>query len=216
LIFTRRSASALGATVGLLAASAAVVATDLGPRMLARLHARHPSVPAVVARAEAVPFASQAFDVVLGAQMWHWVDVRRAAAEAARVLRPGGRLALCWNDVDAAGQRWYEEQQERLEASSPGYTRQYRTRDDAAELLRTGLFDDVRTWSGHWTREVDWPLYERWLRSRSYVQALPDVEAFVAAERASLAEAFPDGRIVEPFRTRLVHARVPPPHPSGS
>ena len=39
------------------------------------------------------------------------------------------------------------------------------------------------------------------------MQALDDVEAFVAAERASLAEAFPDGRIVEPFRVALWVAR---------
>jgi hypothetical protein len=41
------------------------------------------------------------------------------------------------------------------------------------------------------------------------VQALPDVEGFVAAERASLAEAFPDGTVVEPFSVRLVVAHLP-------
>ena len=63
-----------------------------------------------------------------------------------------------------------------------------------------------------WTRTLDWPTYERWLRSKSYVAALPDPAAFLAAERASLAEAFPDGRIVEPFRVRLVTAREPVRH----
>ena len=192
------------ATAGLLAAGADVVATDVGPRMLGRLHERHPSVPVAVARAEALPFAASSFDVVCGAQMWHWVDVPAAVAQVRRVLRPGGRLAVWWNDVDADGAPWYEAQQARLEASSPGYTRGYRTRAYDDELRAS--FADVRTWTGSWSRTVDWPTYERWLRSRSYVQAVPDLPTFLAAERASMAEAFPDGRIVEPFTVRLVVA----------
>ncbi len=45
------------------------------------------------------------------------------------------------------------------------------------------------------------------LRSKSYVAALPDPEAFLAAERASMGAAFPDGRVVEPFRVFRLLAR---------
>ena len=193
-------------TPGLLARSARPVSTDLGPKMLGRLHARHPDVPVAVARAEALPFAARSFDGVCGAQMWHWVDVAAAAGEVARVLRPGGWLALWWNDLDAAGERWYDEQQDRLEASGTGYSRDYRTRAYDEELRATGLFARVDTWTTRWERSLDRPLYERWLRSKSYVDALPDREGFLAAERESLGRAFPDGRIVEPFRVRLVTA----------
>jgi SAM-dependent methyltransferase len=197
------------ATRGLVAAGADVVASDLGPRMLGRLRAALPGVPAVVARAEALPFPAASFDVVCAAQAWHWVDVPAAAAQVARVLRPGGRLAVWWNEVDAAAgspafAAAWSAQQQRLEEANPRYRRQYRDRDYASELMATGHFGDVRTWTGSWRRELDWPTYERWLRSKSYVQAVDDVEALVAAERASLAEAFPDGRIVEPFSVRLV------------
>ncbi|MGW5383499.1 class I SAM-dependent methyltransferase [Nocardia sp. NPDC003963] len=34
------------------------------------------------------------FDAVVAAQSWHWVDPLAGAAKAARVLRPGGRLAI--------------------------------------------------------------------------------------------------------------------------
>ena len=197
------------ATVGLLAAGARVVATDHGPKMLGRLHAKHPAVPVAVARAEALPFAAASFDGVCGAQMWHWVDVPAAVAQVARVLRPGGWLAVWWNDLDAAGERWYDEQQARLEADGSGYRRSYRARAYDEELVATGVFADVTTWTGTWTRELDWPTYERWLRSKSYVAALPDQEGFVAAERESLRRAFPAGRIVEPFRVRLVVALLP-------
>ena len=193
-------------TPGLLARGADVVSTDRGPRMLGRLHATHPSVPVAVARAEQLPFADGAFDGVCGAQMWHWVDAPVAAAEVARVLSPGGWLALWWNDVDADGEPWYDAQQDRLEAAGTGYRRTYRAQDYAGSLQ--GSFRSVQEWTGSWSRTVGWPVYERWLRSKSYVAALPDPEGFVAAERASLAAAFPDGRIVEPFRVRLLTARL--------
>jgi SAM-dependent methyltransferase len=201
------------ATRRLVAARAEVVATDLGPRMLGRLRANLPAVPVAVARAERLPLAPAVADAVCAAQAWHWVDVPAAAAEAARVLRPGGWLAVWWNEVDpAAGTpafaRAWDAQQSRLEAGNPRYRRGYRDRDYAAELRATGLFGDVSTARASWSRTLPWERYERWLRSKSYVQALPDVEAFVAAERTSLAQAFPDGELVEPFTLLVVVART--------
>lgn len=196
------------ASRGLLAAGADVVGSDVGPRMLGRARAQL-GLPAVVARAEALPLRDACVDGVCGAQMWHWVDVEAATAEVVRVLRPGGWLAVWWNDVDAGDEPWYRAQQDRLEAADPSYSRAYRDRAYPDELRATGRFRDVRTWEGTWSRTLDWPRYERWLRSKSYVAALPDEQAFLDAERQSLASAFPDGRIVEPFRVRLVLASLP-------
>jgi SAM-dependent methyltransferase len=39
-----------------------------------------------------------AFDLVVAAQCWHWFDRRLAAAEARRVLKPGGALLICHYD----------------------------------------------------------------------------------------------------------------------
>jgi SAM-dependent methyltransferase len=41
--------------------------------------------------------AGRAFDAVVAGTAWHWVDPVAGAAKAARVLRPGGRLALFWH-----------------------------------------------------------------------------------------------------------------------
>ncbi|GIE75222.1 methyltransferase type 11 [Actinoplanes philippinensis] len=41
--------------------------------------------------------AGRTFDTVVAGQTWHWVDPAAGSAQAARVLRPGGRLALFWN-----------------------------------------------------------------------------------------------------------------------
>jgi SAM-dependent methyltransferase len=39
-----------------------------------------------------------AFDLVVAAQCWHWFDRALAAAEAKRVLKPGGVLLICHHD----------------------------------------------------------------------------------------------------------------------
>ncbi|MGB8962863.1 MAG: class I SAM-dependent methyltransferase [Pseudonocardiaceae bacterium] len=41
--------------------------------------------------------AGRAFDAVIAAQAWHWIDPIAGAAKAAQALRPGGRLAAFWN-----------------------------------------------------------------------------------------------------------------------
>lgn len=50
--------------------------------------------------AENTGLASHSFDVVTYAQCWHWLDTAKACAEAARILKPGGRLAIIFNQID--------------------------------------------------------------------------------------------------------------------
>jgi SAM-dependent methyltransferase len=175
-----------------------LVVTDLGPKMLARGLSKH-HWPGVVARAEALPFQGSAFDTVCGAQMWHWTSPP-AGEEVHRVLRPGGRLLLWWNEVDLQAD-WWARQQDRLEAGNPAYHRGYREVDYNAQL--EGLFATQPPTLLHWERTLSLELYERWLRSKSYVQELANVDGFVAACRADLLDAFPDGRVVEPFVVRI-------------
>ena len=50
--------------------------------------------------AEDVPLPGSCVDAVTVGQAWHWVRPQAAAAEVARVLRPGGVLGLAWNSRD--------------------------------------------------------------------------------------------------------------------
>ncbi|GAA2897604.1 class I SAM-dependent methyltransferase [Streptosporangium fragile] len=59
--------------------------------------ARRSGIEVEVATFEAWDPAGRDFDAVVAGQAWHWVDAVAGAAKAARVLRPGGRLAAFWN-----------------------------------------------------------------------------------------------------------------------
>ena len=84
-------------TRDLVARGLDVVAVEPDPHMRAVLEGRVPGADVRAGSAEELPVDDGDVDVVIGAQMWHWVDVERATAEVARVLRPGGTLGLLWN-----------------------------------------------------------------------------------------------------------------------
>ena len=77
-----------------------VTAVEPDERMRAVLSGSGVKADVQAGHAEELPVDSSSYDVVIAASAWHWVDEARAVPEVARVLRPGGRLALTWNGVD--------------------------------------------------------------------------------------------------------------------
>ena len=49
--------------------------------------------------AEETGLPNDVYDIVVFAQSWHWMDPERAGLEAARILAPGGVLAIVWNQM---------------------------------------------------------------------------------------------------------------------
>jgi SAM-dependent methyltransferase len=87
-------------TRALVARGLEVVAVEPLAEMRESLEAALPEVQALAGTAEEIPLPDASVDAITVAQAWHWVDPRRATAEAARVLRPGGTLGLIWNRRD--------------------------------------------------------------------------------------------------------------------
>lgn len=73
------------------AAGCTVLGVEPDERMAAV--ARRGGVEVEIARFEDWQPAGRTFDAVVAGTAWHWVDPVAGAAKAARVLRPGGRLA---------------------------------------------------------------------------------------------------------------------------
>ena len=49
--------------------------------------------------AEETGLPNDVYDIVVFAQSWHWMNPERAGLEAARILAPGGALAIVWNQM---------------------------------------------------------------------------------------------------------------------
>ena len=80
-----------GYALGLLAGrwpAARLLAADFAPSMLTAAGG------GVCADIESLPFAASSFDLYWSSLTVQWCDARRVAREAARTLRPGGRLAI--------------------------------------------------------------------------------------------------------------------------
>ena len=87
-------------TRGLVALGHRVTAVEPLPEMLEHLRRAVPAATAVTGSAEQIPLPDGSADVVACAQAFHWFDQQAALREIARVLRPGGRIALVWNTRD--------------------------------------------------------------------------------------------------------------------
>jgi SAM-dependent methyltransferase len=119
----------------LVRAGASVVALDLSGEQLAtarRLQRQlGPVFPLVQADAERVPLAGGCFDLVISEHgVAAWCDPKRWLPEAARLLRPGGRLVFLTNshlsalcvpaEEGVAGQRLVRGQREAYRVHWPG------------------------------------------------------------------------------------------------
>ena len=69
-----------------------------------------PNFRSVSGTAEATTLPDDSIDFVIAGQAFHWFDPARTRAEFARILRPGGKIALVWNQrrLDEAFAREYQ------------------------------------------------------------------------------------------------------------
>lgn len=184
-----------------------VVAVEPGEEMAAELRRRVPGVPVLRGDGNALPLAGACADMVTYAQAWHWTDPKRAVPEAWRVLRPGGVLALWWNDV-ALDIPWIAAQEGRIARHFDGDPLP-RPRDEAGQLRRA--FQGIENVPRHAHRRL------RWSRTMTVDGHLANIgshsvflvsgehaRAFLTEERARLLSLFPEGRVEEVYDVLLI------------
>jgi SAM-dependent methyltransferase len=153
--------------------------------------AHHPRVGWVSATAQATGLASGRVDLVLAAQSFHWFHTREAVAEFARILRPGGRLAIMWNrrstaDPLTAGFR-------RAILDSGGEVPAERMPFEPSIVRQDGLFTPVERQGWPNTQRLDRDGLIGRAHSASYVPKSGEVGARLLDELRALHARYADG-----------------------
>ncbi|MFG3224506.1 class I SAM-dependent methyltransferase [Kitasatospora sp. NPDC048194] len=181
-----------------------VVAVEPDEDMRALLAAHAPRAAVRAGTAERIPLPDGSVDAVVVAHAWHWFDQAAALSEIARVLTPGGTLALVWNVRDES-QPWTAELGALMRRSA-------RRRIDTAPVI-PAPFGAPERLEIRWEHQSTPAGILDMVASRSYVIALPEAErAGLLADVERLLATHPDlagrERIAMPYLTRCTRVRL--------
>ncbi len=210
------------ATVPLARRGYRILCIELGENLatIARRNlADYPLVEVRTGDFEYYPVPEGAFDLAVSATAFHWLDPARAYPKIKRSLRPGGAIALFWNEhvhSDASGD-FFEAVQEVYEREAPeivkpddhkGLPQPHELPDRTAEIEASGLFDGVIRRDYRWDEPYDAEGYLRVLSTYSGHMALdPTSRERLFGGIRDLIEREHGGRIVKGYATTLYLAR---------
>jgi ubiquinone/menaquinone biosynthesis C-methylase UbiE len=160
----------------LCAAGVPTVAVEPAPGMLKVLRHTVSRAQVLAGTAEDLPLPDASVDLVAVGQAFHWFDLDRALPELARVLRPGGRLALFYNSRDTSV-AWVRALTD-VVGDHADHSRVHREQDPAV----LGPFVPEAYREFRHQQELDAAGLAELVGSRSYAIRMP------AAERAALFE----------------------------
>ncbi len=180
---------------------ARVVAVEPVAAMREVLVEQVPGVPVLAGVAEALPLAGASVEAVVVAQAFHWFEVGPALAEAARVLRSGGGLAMVWNDRDVSVP-WVAELSALIEWDDRPVA-SYHDVDWAGAMADVAVFGPLVHRGFRLDQELDVATLVDRVLSTSYIAARPRAEQAALADQVRRLVAGMPERFALPYRTDL-------------
>jgi SAM-dependent methyltransferase len=197
-------------TAALLAAGLETVAVEPAPGMRRLLRHTVPRAGAHAGSAEELPLLDRSVDLVTAGQAFHWFDRDRALPELARVLRPGGVLALFYNSRDDTV-AWVRALSDLVGPPEDADHASATSRLEPYDLEPWFAFDARQQFPNE--QELDASRLVDLIASRSYVIRRPEIERTALLERvAALARSHPElvGRqhFTMPYVTTVLRYRL--------
>jgi SAM-dependent methyltransferase len=203
-----------------------MLALELGPALaaLAAEHCRpYPQVRILPVAFEAWAVEPEAFDLVLSAQAFHWIDPAFGLARAAEALKPQGAIALAWHLDRSENTDFYQATQPLYERFLPSDaqrshvdTLEPRTMRYHDALSQSHFFTALTTVRHAWQRQYTGPQFLKLLQTFSNHQALPEPAKtqFFKAMGAELARF--GNLVTRHYETLLLVAHKAARTPPGS
>jgi SAM-dependent methyltransferase len=194
----------------------ALTALEPGPAMRevaqARL-ARHARVEILPHTFESWPLENEAFDLVISAQAFHWVDPEIRLVKAADALRPDGALAIFGHTVVAEISPLARAVDDAYSRHAPALLGMHENRWYAdAEAFRrsfaeSGRFGPVTRRIHPWSRAYSPSEYVDLMRTHSNHRLLPDTQREALHRAITAAIEAHGGRIEVRYEAHLYLAR---------
>ncbi|CAA9522336.1 MAG: Putative methyltransferase [uncultured Rubrobacteraceae bacterium] len=194
-----------------------ILCVELGANLAAVARgnlAAYPRVEVLTGDFETAPLPEGAFDLLVSATAFHWLDPAVAYPKAARALKPGGAIALFWNEhvaTDADG-GFFADAQEIYAREAPEIWDGTRSGppdpedlpERTGEIEGSGLFGPVVRRTHLWEQAYDAQGYLRVLDTYSGHIALGErTRARLHESISRLIRVGYGGRIVKGYATTL-------------
>ena len=161
--------------------------------------------------AESTGLQSSSVDFVVAAQAFHWFDQEKSRLEFTRILKPGGWVALIWNERRLDSTPFLRDCEELLLRYGTDYGK-IRHENITKEIGSFFSPDVFQRKSFDNLQEFDFQGFEGRLRSASYVPALgnPNFEPMMGRAREIFAMHNKNGRVQYEYDTSVYYAQLKP------
>lgn len=169
--------------------------------------ASYPNFVSLAGSAEGTGLPDGSVDLITSAQAAHWFDRQKALTEFRRILRPGGFVALIWNDRRIEGSPFGTDYEQLVVQFGTDYA-EVKRRDNSSGDFFGSLPCQKRVL--HNFQELDYAALEGRLLSSSYVPQAghPSHEPMLAGLRRIFDKHQRGGRIRMEYDTKLYLCRL--------
>ncbi|HEY0783352.1 MAG TPA: methyltransferase domain-containing protein, partial [Thermoanaerobaculia bacterium] len=172
----------------------------------------YPGFTSIVGTAEATTLPSASAGLVVVGQAFHWFDRARCRPEFVRILKPGGGLAVIWNERDTARSPFLRDYEALIRTWCLPRGQVEHNRVSDADLAAFFAPEPVSLNHFTYRQRFDLPGLEGRLLSSSYTPEVgnPNHEPMLAALRELFDRYQRDGFVDFPYDTQVYYGRLSP------
>ncbi len=187
---------------------------DPGRRLIELARSRcwmYPGVAFTAGRFEETSLPSRSYHLAFSAQAFHWVEQPVRLPKVARLLAPGGSLALLYNYPGRSTDPLLAKLSKLIRQESGGRLSLWRYEDEVSgwvdEIAACSLFDTIRVICRPWHQRYTANSYAGLFRTYSDFLSLPQRLQSRVGQRIRQLIAKNGGYVCRPYDCVLIHAR---------